>query len=78
MTIQNIECYNLRRTPVLYIAIYERGIIMSNNKIELLKLICENDYPEEALLTAIEVISSFLEQYESYQEPSPGFLRALG
>ena len=51
---------------------------MSNNKIELLNIVRENDYPEEALLTAIEVISSFLEQCESYQEPSVDFLRALG
>lgn len=51
---------------------------MSNKKIELLNIVRENDYPEEALLTAIAVISSFLEQYESYQEPFPDFLRALG
>lgn len=51
---------------------------MSNRKIELLNIIRENDYPEEALLTAIEIISSFLEQYVSYQEPSLDFLQALG
>lgn len=51
---------------------------MSNNKIELLNIVRENDYPEEALLVAVEIISSFLEQSESYQEPSPGFLPALG
>ena len=51
---------------------------MSKNKKELLNVVRENDYPEEALLIAIEVISSFLERRESYQEPSPGFLQELG
>ena len=66
------------RTPVRCIAYYERGFIMSKNKIELLNIVRENDYPEEALLTAVEIISSFLEQCVSYQEPSPGFLQELG
>ena len=51
---------------------------MSNNLIELLNIVRENDYPEEALLVAVEIISSFLEQCESFREPFPGFLRALG
>ena len=51
---------------------------MSNITIELLKIVRENDCPEEALLTAIEVIASFLEQSVSYQEPFPDFPLALG
>ena len=51
---------------------------MLKNKIELLNIVRENDKPEEALITAIEIISSFLEQYVSYQEPSADFLQALG
>ena len=51
---------------------------MSNNTVELINIIRENDNPEQALQTAIEIISSFLEQCESYQEPSPDFLQALG
>lgn len=51
---------------------------MTNNERKLLDIICENDNPEEALQTAIEVISSFLEQCVSFQEPSPDFLLELG
>ena len=51
---------------------------MKDNKIKLLAIINENDNPEEALQVAIEVISSFLGQSVSYQEPSPDFLQALG
>lgn len=51
---------------------------MENNKVKLLNIVHENDNIEEALLTAIEVISSFLEQSVSYQEPSLDFLQELG
>ena len=51
---------------------------MQKNKVELLNIVRENDYPEKAILTAIEVISSFLEQSESYREPSLDFLQGLG
>lgn len=51
---------------------------MLNKKIELLNIVRENDKPEEALVTAIEVISSFLGQCVSYQEPSLDFLQELG
>lgn len=50
---------------------------MENNKVKLLNIVHENDNIEEALLTAIEVISSFLEQSVSYQEPSLDFLQEL-
>ena len=42
---------------------------MKNIQIELLKLIVENDNPEEALLIALDIITS-LKQSEAYQEPS--------
>lgn len=51
---------------------------MSKNKVELLNIIRENDNTEQALQIAIEIISSFLEQSVSYQEPSPDFLEELG
>jgi hypothetical protein len=50
---------------------------MTKNEIELLTLIRENDNPEEALMTAIEIITSFLEQSVSYQSSSVGFLQEL-
>ena len=50
---------------------------MTKNEIELLNLIRENDKPEEALITAIGIITSFLEQSLSYQESSVDFLQEL-
>ena len=38
------------------------GPDMSNNELELLKIIHENDNPCEAVLTAIEVFTAFLTQ----------------
>ena len=38
---------------------------MSTQEIELLKLIRENDNPEKAVLTAIEIFTAFLEQPEA-------------
>ena len=43
---------------------------MSNNTIELLKLILENDNPDEAVLTVADTIFDFLKQHELHQEGS--------
>lgn len=43
---------------------------MSNNTIELLKIILENDNPEEAVLTVANTIFDFLKQHELHQEES--------
>jgi hypothetical protein len=45
--------------------------MMTSNEQELIKLIRENDNPEQALLTATEIIISFLKQHELCQEPYP-------
>ena len=37
---------------------------ITKNEMELLKLLSENDNPEEALVTAIKVFSAFVEQLE--------------
>ena len=42
---------------------------MSENEIELMKLVRENDNPEQAVLTAIKVFAAFLEQLEADQLP---------
>ena len=42
---------------------------MTNNEIELLKLINENDNPEQAVLTAIMVFTAFLGQLEAAPAP---------
>ena len=51
---------------------------MSNNAVELLKIIRENDKPEQALLTAIDIILLSLVQHESYPAPSSASLQELG
>ena len=38
---------------------------MTDNEIKLIKLIRENDNQEEAIVTAVNTILSFLEQHES-------------
>ena len=40
---------------------------MTANEKALLTIIRENDKPEEAVMTAIEIIYDFLMQHESYQ-----------
>ena len=42
---------------------------MTANEIELMKLIFENDNPEDALRIVADVISSLSKQCESSQEP---------
>ena len=41
---------------------------MSTHEIELFKIIYENDNPEKAVLTAIEVFTAFLERLEEVPE----------
>lgn len=41
---------------------------MSENEKELLNIIRENDNPERAVATAIEIILSYLEQHGSSEE----------
>ena len=41
---------------------------MTANEVELLKLIRENDAPEQALMTAAVIILGFLKQHESSEE----------
>ena len=53
-----------------YIRIRNKGEYrkMTDNKVELLKLILENDNIEQAVLTAAAIISDLLKQHESDQE----------
>jgi hypothetical protein len=46
---------------------------MQTNQEILLSIIRENDNPEQALQIAVEIITSFLEQSVSSQEPSVDF-----
>ena len=51
---------------------------MSENNIELIKLVRENDNPEQALLTATMVILDYLKQHESSEEQVAVCLPVLG
>ena len=42
---------------------------MSTHEVELFKIINENDNPEQAVLTAIEVFTAFLERLAEDPEP---------
>ena len=44
---------------------------------ELINLIREDENPTEALKIAVDIITSFLKQSVSCQEPSPDFLQEL-
>jgi hypothetical protein len=50
---------------------------MTNNEKELINLIRENENPEQALLTAVEIVSTFLELSLSYQVPFADSQRGL-
>ena len=49
---------------------------MTNNELELITLIRENDNPERALLTAIDIILLSLAQHESSQSQAVACLQA--
>ena len=51
---------------------------MPSNNEKLINMIRENDNPEQAILVAVEIITSFLGQSVSSQEPSADFLPELG
>lgn len=50
---------------------------MTKNEEDLLKMIHENDNPEQALMTAATIILGYLKQHESSVEPSAGSLQEL-
>ena len=51
------------------IVYHERGrVFLTNNEIELINMIRENDNPEQALLTATKVILDYLKQHGSSEE----------
>ena len=47
---------------------------MPTHEIELFKIIYENENPEQAVLTAIETFTAFLEQLEASPELQPACL----
>ena len=51
-------------------------ITMTENEIELINLIRENDKPEQALMAAAVMVVGFLKQLESYPKASSDALQA--
>ena len=47
----------------------------AQHEIELFNIIYENDNPEKAVMTAIEVFTAFLKQLEASQEQQPACLQ---
>lgn len=48
---------------------------MNENENRLLEIIRESDNPEQAVLTAIEVFTAFLEQLSASPEPQTAYLQ---
>lgn len=63
LTARAVNCNNISRD-------YRRLSTMTNNEVELFKIIRSHADPEQAVLTAIDVILGFLAQDESSQERS--------
>jgi hypothetical protein len=55
----------------------EGNVIMTENELKLIKLIRENDNSEEAIFTAVSIITSFLEQEKSFVGQVPVCLPEL-
>lgn len=51
---------------------------MSENNVELIKIIRENDNPGQALMTAAAIILGYLKQHGSSEEPVSVGLQELG
>lgn len=43
---------------------------MTKHEIKLIEMIHEQNNPEQALMTSLKIILSYLEQHESFGEPS--------
>jgi hypothetical protein len=48
---------------------------MTENELKLIELIRENDNPEEAIITAVNILTLFLEQLGSFEGQAPADLR---
>ena len=67
----NVEfCSNLLKKNICSTESVKEDFAMTDNELELLYIIRNNENPEKALEIAIQTIIEFLERSESYQEPS--------
>ena len=61
-----------------YVLLDTKGdLAMTENEKELIKIIRENDNPEQALVTAVETILSYLKQHESFEAQAAVVLQEL-
>lgn len=51
---------------------------MTENQNELIRIIRENDSPEQALMTAVLIVLNCLKQHESFEEQVSVGLQGLG
>ena len=51
---------------------------MSENELEMIRIIRENDNPENALMVAATIILGYLKQHESSEEQVVAYLPVLG
>ena len=62
----------------MYVLITNEGVvIMTDNERKLINLIRENDDPEQAIIMAVNIITSFLEQEKSFGVQAPAYLQGL-
>ena len=54
--------YNEIRTFVPFRLLWKGSSLLSENSLELIKMIYENDNPEQALMTAAAIILGYLKQ----------------
>ena len=52
--------------------------MLSENGFELIRIVRENDNPEQALMVAATIILGFLKQPESSEEQVPAYLQVHG
>lgn len=52
--------------------------MLSENGLELIRIVRENDNPEQAIMTAAVIILGYLKQHESSEEPVAVDLPVLG
>lgn len=49
--------------------------MMTENELELIRIIRENDCPENAIMIATAIIIDFLKRHESFEEQAPACLQ---
>ena len=52
--------------------------MLNENGLELVRIVRENDNPEQAMMVAATIILGYLKQHESSAEPAAAGLPALG